>query len=113
MCTSCSACTNQVLLDRAARPGRGARDMASLLKRGSKFYVRVYVNGKAKDISTKTSSLQLAKKFLQKIEYENATGQLAAATRTPLPKLLSDFVAHLKAKHRNKSFKNDLSRLRT
>jgi integrase len=87
--------------------------MASLLKRGNKFYVRVYVNGKPKDVSTKTSSLQLAKKFLQKIEYENATGQLAAATRTPLPKLLSDFVAHLKVKHRNKSFKNDVSRLRT
>lgn len=87
--------------------------MASLLKRGNKFYVRVYVNGKAKDISTKTSSPQLAKKFLQKIEYENATGQLATATRTPLPKLLSDFVAHLKTKHRIKSFKNDLSRLRT
>ena len=87
--------------------------MASLLKRGNKFYVRVYVNGKAKDISTKTSSLQLAKKVLQKIEYENATGQLATATRTPLPKLLGDFVAHLKLKHRLKSFQNDLSRLRT
>jgi len=87
--------------------------MASLLKRGSKYYVRVYVNGKQKDISTKTSSLQLAKKVLQKVEYENATGQLASATRTPLPKLLTDFVVHLKAKHRIKSFKNDLSRLRT
>jgi integrase len=87
--------------------------MASLLKRGNKLYVRVYVNGKPKDISTKTSSLQLAKKFLQKIEYENATGQLAAATHTPLPKLLSDFVSHLKTKHRIKSFNNDLSRLRT
>jgi integrase len=87
--------------------------MASLLRRGNKYYVRVYLNGKQKDISTKTSSLQLAKKVLQKVEYENATGQLGAATRTPVPKLLSDFVAHLKVKHRIKSFNNDLSRLRT
>ena len=58
--------------------------MASLLKRGSKFYIRVYVNGKAKDIATKTTNIKIAEKLLQKVEYENATGQLATATRTPL-----------------------------
>ncbi|MDP9174337.1 MAG: hypothetical protein M3O30_10795 [Planctomycetota bacterium] len=86
--------------------------MASLLKRGSKFYIRVYVNGKAKDIATKTTNIKIAEKLLQKVEYENATGQLATATRTPLAKLLEDFVAHLRANHRQKSVKNDLSRLR-
>ena len=86
--------------------------MASLLKRGKKFYVRVYVNGKAKDIATKTTNIKIAEKVLQKIEYESATGQLATATKTPLPKLLEDFVAHLKASHRDKSVKNDTSRLR-
>jgi hypothetical protein len=34
--------------------------MASLLKRGNKFYVRVYVNGKAKDIATKSSNIKIA-----------------------------------------------------
>ena len=86
--------------------------MASLLKRGNKYYVRIYVNGKAKDIATKTSNVKIAEKLLQKAEYENATGQLATATRTPLAKLLEDFVAHLRANHRRKSVKNDLSRLR-
>jgi integrase len=86
--------------------------MASLLKRGNKFYVRVYVNGKAKDIATKSSNIKIAEKLLQRIEYENATGQLARATKTPLAKLLEDFVAHLRANHRDKSVKNDLSRLR-
>jgi integrase len=86
--------------------------MASLLKRGKKFYVRVYVNGRAKDIATKTTNIKIAEKVLQKIEYESATGQLATATKTPLPKLLEDFVAHLKASHRDKSVKNDTSRLR-
>ena len=86
--------------------------MASLLKRGRKFYVRVYVNGKAKDIATKTTNVKIAEKVLQKIEYESATGQLATATKTPLPKLLEDFVSHLKASHRDKSVKNDTSRLR-
>ena len=86
--------------------------MASLLKRGSKFYIRVYVNGKAKDIATKTTNIKIAEKLLQKVEYENATGQFATATRTPLAKLLEDFVAHLRANHRQKSVKNDLSRLR-
>jgi len=86
--------------------------MASLLKRGSKFYIRVYVNGKAKDIATKTTNIKIAEKLLQKVEYENATGQLATATRTPLAKLVEDFVAHLRANHRQKSVKNDLSRLR-
>jgi integrase len=86
--------------------------MASLLKRGDKFYVRVYMNGKAKDIATKSSNIKIAEKFLKKIEYESATGQLATATKTPMAKLLEDFVAHLKANHRVKSVKNDLSRLR-
>ena len=36
--------------------------MASLLKRGKKFYVRVYVNGKAKDIATKTTNVKSRKK---------------------------------------------------
>ena len=70
--------------------------MASLLKRGSKFYIRVYVNGKAKDIATKTTNIKIAEKLLQKVEYENSTGQLATATRTPLAKLLEDFVTHLR-----------------
>ena len=86
--------------------------MASLLKRGNKYYVRIYVNGKAKDIATKTSNIKIAERLLQKVEYENATGQLARATKTPLAKLLQDFVAHLRANHRDKSVKNDLSRLR-
>jgi integrase len=86
--------------------------MASLLKRGNKFYVRIYVNGKAKDIATKSSNIKIAEKLLQRVEYENATGQLATATKTPLAKLLEDFVAYLRANHRNKSVKNDLSRLR-
>ena len=42
----------------------------------------------------------------------STTGQLATATKTPLPKLLEDFVAHLKASHRDISVKNDKSRLR-
>ncbi len=75
--------------------------MASLLKRGNKFNVRVYVNGKAKDIATKSSNIKIAEKLLQKVEYENATGQLATATKTPLGKLLEDFVAHLKTSHRD------------
>jgi integrase len=86
--------------------------MASLLKRGNKFYVRVYVNGKAKDIATKSGNIRIAEKLLQRVEYENATGQVATATKTPLAKLLEDFVAHLRANHRDKSVKNDLSRLR-
>ena len=86
--------------------------MASLLKRGKKFYVRVYVNGKAKDIATKTTNVKIAEKVLLKIEYESATGQFASATKTLLPKLLEDFVGHLKASHRDKSVKNDTSRLR-
>jgi integrase len=91
---------------------REVSSMASLLKRGNKFYVRVYVKGKPKDIATKSSNIKIAEKLLQKVEYENATGQLATATKTPLGKLLEDFVAHLKASHRDKSVKNDTSRLR-
>ena len=34
--------------------------MASLLKRGNKFYIRVYVNGKAKDIATETTNIKIA-----------------------------------------------------
>ena len=56
--------------------------MASLFKRGKRYFVRTYVNGKARDIATKTSNRKLAEKIKQKIEYEKATGVLETATRT-------------------------------
>ncbi len=86
--------------------------MASLLKRGNRYYVRVYVNNKATDIATGTGNVKLAEKLLRKIEYEHGSGQLSAVTRTPLGKLVGEFVNHLVASHRTKSVKNDTSRLR-
>jgi integrase len=87
--------------------------MASLLQRGNgKYYVRVYVHGKPKDIATGTTNIKLAEKFKQKIEYENSTGKLAATTQTSIDHLLRAFLAHLAASHRPKSVQNDTSRLR-
>ncbi len=86
--------------------------MASLFKRGKRYYVRTSVNGNVRDIATKTSNRKLAEKIKQKIEYDNATGVLETATRTRLDDLLTSFVEHLKTRLPAKSVANDVSRLR-
>ncbi len=59
-----------------------------------------------------THNRNLAEKIRQKIEYENATGDLETATRTRLDCLLTSFVEHLKTRLPAKSVANDVSRLR-
>ncbi|NNF43760.1 MAG: tyrosine-type recombinase/integrase [Phycisphaerales bacterium] len=87
--------------------------MASLTRRGARYYVRVYVNGRQREIATKTSCRKVAEKIKQKLEYEQATGILQEATQTPLDELLTNFVAHLRTRLPPKSVNNDISRLRS
>ena len=86
--------------------------MASLFQRGKRFYVRVYVDGRARDISTGTTNRKLAEKFRRKLEYEHAAGIVETETQTPLGDLITQFVEHLRTRHPTKSAANDLSKLR-
>lgn len=71
--------------------------MASLFRLGKRYYVRVYANGKPRDIATKTTNRKLAEKIKRKLEYENETGVLETATQTPRDHLLTSFIEHLRA----------------
>ena len=86
--------------------------MASLIKRGNRYFVRLYVDGKRREIATKTSNKKLAVQIKKQYEYQNAVGVIESKTRTSLTLLLTKFLGHLEITHPRKSFANDRSRLR-
>lgn len=86
--------------------------MASLFQRGNRFYVRLYVNGKPRDIATETTNRKVAGQIKRRLEYESTSGLLETATRIRLDDLLNEFVEHLRMKLPPKSVVNDISRLR-
>lgn len=87
--------------------------MASLFKRRSQFWVCYYINGKRIQQSLKTSNERIARDKVKKIEYEMALGDLHQATKIPLQVILEDFSKYLRSTRTYKSYKNDISRLRT
>ena len=86
--------------------------MASIYKRGKKFWISYYVNKQQIKKSLKTTDERIAKSKLKQLEYELALGNLNMAIRLPLTVVLEEFCKQLKATRTSKSFKNDFSRLR-
>jgi integrase len=86
--------------------------MASLYKRGKKYWATYYVNGEQIKKSLETADERVAKNKFKKIEYELAIGELEVASKLPLPMILESFCQELKANRTFKSYKNDFSRLR-
>lgn len=87
--------------------------MAHLYKRRKKFWICYYVNGQRIQKSLKTDNERIAKEKKIKIEYELSFGDLYEASSIPLAVVLEEFCHHLKATRTYKSFKNDISRLRS
>lgn len=72
--------------------------MASLILRGSTYYIQHMVSGKAKRVSTGTESLQIATEKLRQFESAQARGDaLPLPTRTAIPEVLSAYVSHARA----------------
>lgn len=87
--------------------------MASLLKRGRVYYAKYRVGSKQRLISLQTRSRPLALDKLRKIESSLATGaELPLPTRTPLPEVLSAYVAHVRAAKTRNTAKSELYYLR-
>jgi len=87
--------------------------MASLLKRGKKYYAQYYLGGKPRRVSLATESLQLAKEKLRQLESSLARGEDSPLpTKTRLPDILDEYVRHIRAVKTAKSAQTDIYYLR-
>ncbi len=87
--------------------------MASLKKRGKKYILQYYVAGKQRRISLGTTSLQIAKE--KKRQFESAQFQgddTPLPTKTPLDKMLNEYVRHMETIKTLKSAQTDVYYLR-
>ena len=87
--------------------------MASVRKRGGRWYVRRYAGGKQVEEALGAIPERKAREIVRKIQAREILGLgLPARSRTPLAKFLEDFARHLGLTLRpGKSVRNDLSRL--
>lgn len=87
--------------------------MASLIQRGSTYYIQYMVSGKAKRASTGTESLQIAKEKLRQFESAQARGdELPLPSKTPIADVMTAYVAHIRAVKTAKSAQTDIYYLR-
>jgi len=83
------------------------------LQKKDKYWVSYYCGNRQMQKSLKTSDLKVAKAKKKRIEYELSFGDLYVASELHLPVVLEAFCKHLESTRTFKSFKNDISRLRT
>jgi hypothetical protein len=87
--------------------------MACLYKRRKKYWISYYHDGKQIQKSLKTSEPRVALAKKRRIEYELSLGDLHMASQLRLVGILEAFCKHLIATRTRKSYKNELSRLRS
>ena len=89
--------------------------MAAIFRRpGTEcWWVSYYLNGKRVRHSLWTRDERVARRKLKKLEGELVSGELELASKTPLVPFLAAFCEHLETIRTRKSYKNDLSYLRT
>ena len=87
--------------------------MASLKRRGEKYYAQYYVGKKQKRINLATTSLQIAKEKLRQLETNLAQGEMVLLpTKTSLPEILNRYVEHIRIIKTTKSAQTDIYYLR-
>lgn len=87
--------------------------MACLRKRGSVYYAQYYVGQTQRRVSLETSSLQIAKEKLRRLESSLAQGDaLALPTRTPVAEIVAAYVRQIRLTKRPKSAQTDIYYLR-
>ena len=88
--------------------------MAYIFQRGKSgtWWIKYYVHGKQVYHSLKTNQERVALRLKRQIEGDEARGDLAAPSRTPLPEFLENFCRFLRTIRTRKSYKNDVSYLR-
>lgn len=87
--------------------------MAHLFKRGRIYYLKYYLGGKQKELSLRTSSLQIAKEKKRRFESAQATGaDNPLPTRTPISQVLQAYVDHIRTVKTPKSAQTEVYYLR-
>jgi integrase len=87
--------------------------MASLIKRGSTFYVSYYLGGKERRRSLDTDSLQLAKEKVRQFESAQLRGyDSPLPTRSSIAEVVEAYVSHIRTMKTAKSAQTDVYYLR-
>lgn len=86
--------------------------MASLYKRGARYWTGYSQNGRGIDRSLVTDNLRVARHKSRKIEHEVAIGDRHQASTRSLVPLLKALCRHLQATRTYKPYRNDVSLLR-
>jgi hypothetical protein len=92
---------------------KGVSFMASIYKRGKVWWIKYHVKGSRVQRSLHTTNDRVARTRRSKLEYDLATNGLIMPSETPLAPFLEDFCRHLRTIRTPKSYKNDVSYLRT
>lgn len=87
--------------------------MAFLRKIGAKFYIRATVDGRKRDIATRSGDIKVARAMLAQYQAEASQGRTQFVSKTPLVGMIESFAAHTRARNSLKLSRNDISRLRT
>ena len=84
--------------------------MASLKKRGKKYYASYYVNGKEQRKALDTENYQIAKQRLRNLDSAQSRGVLddTLPTRTKLTDIVSQYAAHIHSTKTRNGIKIDL-----
>jgi integrase len=87
--------------------------MASLKKRGNSYYAQYYLNGKQKRLNLDTSSLQVAKEKVRKIESAFYRGDdIPLPTKTPISQVVTDYIEYMRTRKTARSVERDTYYLR-
>ena len=87
--------------------------MASLIQRGSAYYIQYMVSGKAKRVSAGTESLQIAKERLRQFESARHRGDDSPLpSKTPIATVVAAYVSHIRTVKTAKSAQTDTYYLR-
>lgn len=88
--------------------------MASLKKRGGRYYVQYYVGKLQKRVSLDTDSLQIAKEKLRKLETSLASGDAnPLPSKTPIAEVVTRYVQRIRTIKTPKSAQTDIYYLRS
>jgi len=87
--------------------------MASLKKRGKIYYAQYYIGGKQKRVNLGTESLQIAKEKIRQLESSLYRGNdVPLPTKTPIAKVVTDYVEYMRSHKTTRSVERDLYYLR-
>lgn len=87
--------------------------MASIYKRGKTWWIKYHLRGTRIQQSLQTTNERIAHARKCQFEYRLATGGLVLPSEIPIKQFLDDFCHHLRTIRSRKSYKNDISYLRT